>query len=1030
MFIKNNTKIMLVSKKTGNSITILDTTNGIVGNVVAGIPITECVDNSLDTLVVTVKGADKRLYEPFDGVMLTVADEEGETSIDFVVVTDNLQSYQKHLKNYTRTVQLAEQAKILEKTKIFSLNLTNMSDTLLRQFEKALNNAELLVSGESYNDLCRFQLSDDLIALITGKSSEDFWFSNTDLRTVLDTMLMSCNCRATVNKIEYKSGDISKIVIGYRALSTVRTVTPQWTRDSHGEIVNDELDMNCQDYAGKIVAKGLNSQIKNSIKITDVFKTASDITNDTTATAFLPFPIGESGIKYFGIKRTCKIINDDGIGHHFEDLDIDISSRLIPMEKYNVLSKKESQSYLPYSIGSTVLPLGEYVTEYLFSTKPNVEQILKDCANATIPRFSDFLEYTDWYSSSFTCTYYPQIDTAVEITKPNTYDRDVIKMGIMASQTENTLDIGRHGRQLLSLAKRTGNAEWYIDVEASHYRRLLPLMSKIDDGYVVYKREVQIYDNFVKCRYYLSKDYNAIETKAGVNRERHLYDIPLESDECPLLVKQYLVFSKKKRQNSIDRTFNNRVFDNAFCTCLGRVGDKISFLLMRSKSGSEIFPKNTENSSGETPWAGNSNYYVFVRPTLNYGQAKTMNFVASVLDNYSVDYSRDGYVFSAWGDGGNRITYCRYVSKNVATMGECDTFELNYAFKCNFLESPNNYDNYYELVKSFPISDMAKYETATKQPLTLNYHKDRTQRPVFFTTIECVSAKENYDDIVIGTAFCRDNCLVTGKAVNGLRLFVSTSTELHDNVENVNDDYVNCGDVADFFELGSYYTYDPAIIAYRDKLLIREVALNGDFLDPPSPDIPADIAGSVTLNDAEKSITINNGISTWALIYNFSDSEIKKTTHYGIEWDSIECETNYSEAYIFFRHVHKTATGVVAQTIKQFSVHDEIPKRVTAVYGNLLVNQRLYEPTGIMICTSMGTKCKITNLRIGIRHSDTLLRYSDPDSTHPAYNVITNSNIKSWAIANEYNKELYIGANGSVCNIYANFAEFPPNDDS
>jgi hypothetical protein len=162
---------------------------------------------------------------------------------------------------------------------------------------------------------------------------------------------------------------------------------------------------------------------------------------------------------------------------------------------------------------------------------------------------------TDYLDLTFTCVYYPIIDTVASISKPNVYDNDDLLMGTMDFQTEQTLDIARYGKKLAGLIKRTGNAEYYLDVKAKYYSKLLPLMSKIDlpdadseeeRGFVLYKREYAIYDNFINCRYYFSKDFNAVQQNAGVNRTKHIYDIPIESDETPIMVKKYLVLSKNR----------------------------------------------------------------------------------------------------------------------------------------------------------------------------------------------------------------------------------------------------------------------------------------------------------------------------------------------------------------------------------------------------------------------------------------------------------------------------------------------------
>ena len=763
--IKNHTKIILTRKKNGKKVTILDTSdssNRVTGKVVAGLPITECVDDALDSFIFTVKAYDRELFEEFDVVEFSVTNNGKTYTKQMVAASDVSSIYQKHLTppTYQHTVTVVESTKILEKFKIHSLYLSNTQDTLLRQAEKAINNAVTLIKGATYEDKCIFSLSGSLISLLKDKPSEDFPFSNTDLRTVMDGILQSNNCRCAVENISFDStGEISKIVIGYRSLSAVHEVEPIWTKEKHGAIVFEELKNSAQDYAGKLYSKGINTICKNALTVTDTFKSGSSTISTNNVRAMLPFPISEKGFKSFII-------------HTSMGLPVDITQRLIRIEEYELLTENEGDfnkaNCIPYSVGdSSIGFLASKTWGFLWFNFDNIRNTIKQCFKEQHNiQSEEWIEQVgnNFYYYPFTCTYYPQITTYSEVTKPGVYEKDRLRMGIWANQTENNLDMERHGKHLLSLIRRTGNGEQYIDVDADYFTNLLPLMSKIKGtGYVVYKREIAVYDMTCKCRYYLSKDFNAVQTKSGVNRVKHLYDIPLESDECPLSIKQYMIFSKDKPGN-FDTTFNAGFIANALKTAIGQAdgGEKVNYLLFQSLGGDgRLYPQNTENSKGETPHGDQNNR--FMRPCVTYGQGKTLNFIANTLDNYSVDYSRDGYVFSIWGDGGNRMTYNRYVSKEQDSVGECNAFLVEYAYSCDVLDNPTEHQTEYNgFVDGLPVTNKTKYECATTQPFQINYIKDRTQRPVFFTSVECMPSERYFNDIIIGTAFCRDNFLVGG----------------------------------------------------------------------------------------------------------------------------------------------------------------------------------------------------------------------------------------------------------------------------
>ena len=134
----------------------------------------------------------------------------------------------------------------------------------------------------------------------------------------------------------------------------------------------------------------------------------------------------------------------------------------------------------------------------------------------------------------FQSEFIPRIDTLIEVSKPGVYDNDRLKIGILDGQNANSIDIVRHGRTLGSLARRTGNEELMLDFHCDDFSHLMPVMGKFSgltgrnsylNGYVITKREHSVYDNQIKVRYYCTKDYQAINERIGVNREKRLYEI-------------------------------------------------------------------------------------------------------------------------------------------------------------------------------------------------------------------------------------------------------------------------------------------------------------------------------------------------------------------------------------------------------------------------------------------------------------------------------------------------------------------------
>ena len=885
--IKNNTKITITNKKTGKTTILLSTKyddERKTGSVPAGLPLTESVDNSLDTFVFIYKGLPTRkLFSPYDCITFTVDDGIEKKERTMLILSDRAESYSRAHRTFTHTVTCIENVKILEKIKIFNLVLTNESDTLSKQFTKVLKNAEPVWEGGGMNIESKLLLATELNSLLNGKKGRDFYFENTDLRTVLDTMLAPLNCRATVTEIKYADNNISAIYIGYRSMNAVTEIAPEWTFAEQGEIGKEELENDGQDYAGKVVARGYNTLAENPITFTDCFKSNQATISDKTAMAFLPFPVSEKGFASFKINVKSYWTNGvtestSGLKEIYRILGVDISDSLIPSENYELLSDTQKKNYIPYEIGSNSVWFGRTKKGFLMS-----ELLLDDILRKAIVtqyvdsgvfsdtecfEFGNIDSYTNFWKQSFTCTFYPIIDTVSKISKPGVYDEDELMLGIMDSQREKTLDADRHGKRLASLIKRTGNAEYYIDVRAKSYSKLLPLMAKInmtetenagengevyaDTDYVVYKKECAIYDNYVNCRYYLSKDFNAIHQDEGVNREKHLFDIPLESNETPLLMEHYLVFSTEQIEKS--SPLSAKIVYSALNTLVGKnesetnVTGKLNYLLFQSHitnnaiSGIEneqTFPQCTERSDDSKPYFGNTAYY-FMRPNGSYAQDRVMSFVARTLDNYSVDFSRDGYKFSVWGDKGNMISYNRYVSYFQGNLGECDSFMIKYAFK--FTAEDNA-----EKINQFPVVDENDFVSASDDTLTFHYHKDRTQRPLFVLSLECIPSQKDYGKILVGSAFARLNNLIrdNGDGLTGIKLVLSKTKKLDMDIDFLPLDY------NDYIE-ADVGLLQVEMVGDCAKLFVNEAPSIGDII------------GGIFGGGTDDSIF--DGIISWAVI--------------------------------------------------------------------------------------------------------------------------------------------------------------------
>ena len=531
-------------------------------------------------------------------------------------------------------------------------------------------------------------------------------------------------------------------------------------------------------------------------------------------------PLTVSGYRKFGISPGAGQ-SGTATGFTVDGQFVDITKQLVPSEVFNILSETERQNKLPYVLGSTTIGVSALHRGFLLS-KYNIKNVIE---SAELPPATDFIqEYIKRYGGIYDsekkaiivqnqtnhnyndeiflletkivstdiaevlkypvlAEFIPRVDTVVDIKKPGVYEKDRLLLAINDTQSANSLDVARHARYLGGMIRRTGNETRQLDMICENVSQLIPLLARITaqqsetaatnspelKDYVVYQREYSVFDNYVKVRYSLSYDYNAVNEKLGINRERHIFQIPQESNDAPVVVKHFAVFSTPSGSApaASDSWVNTETIVSFLKTITGEstTDDPIRNLLFKTKEA-------TQNQGDEAATLSGA-WNAFVLPLLGYGAGSLISFVAKPLDNFSVGYSRGGYRWSFWGGGGYKMLYSPYTDNagevnakrnDDGTWGSLGFEDVRLGKK--FLGADID-----EAVAKLPVTcysagddgvGTSYYEAATKG-INVLFCKDRTQTPVFYISIESIPAKKDYGKIVIGSAFNENNNLVVGK---------------------------------------------------------------------------------------------------------------------------------------------------------------------------------------------------------------------------------------------------------------------------
>ena len=809
-------KIIHTSKKTGAKTVIFDNTSDNiienVGDLLTGVPITESVDDGMSTAVLHLKSckgdvAVPALFEPYDKVEVQKSANSFMQSELYVVAIDNRQVDNSNLKTYEKTISLVEGTKILDSIFIYNCNLTNKSDTLKKQITKLLNNAEIGVEKSRW---LQCEAATETYSVFNGYKSEDFFFDNITLREALYRIFEVAHFRPHVSAINYVGGDIKYINIEPISQINTKEIT---SLTNAGDFIGDEAEISIDNYFGTIKARGYNSITKNVIKTGEIpFTTTEPQMTSGNILADLSFPIED--IKAFKVGRSPVRVKVncnpalEGVGGNFityvtTSFFWDISEMVIEEELYQLLSDEEKKTHIPYTKGSSTIGMSKSYTALNYFTHTTLGVIInRDLAKRDDSVFYKYLKEntildeddssyylgsdivrefsldTDLTQLGFQAEFIPRFNTVIEISKPGVYDNDRLKVAIADNQSANTIDISRHGRSLAGLARRTGNEEITLNFICNGFSDLLPVMGKFTgltgrdsylNDYVITKREYAIYDDYLKVKYYCTKDYQAINEKIGVDREKRLYNIPLEASDCPLYVKYYVTVDTNGVENNLgfSALFIRRLL-HTLCSNASIVNDdgvevkiydeqRVNYLYLATNEA-----RNAQTIDGKSVTQLTANQY-FALPVLPYASDKCITFAAQPLDNYSVGYSRGKKYIEPWGGGGIKVLYNPYTDKN----GECnDGFTVCLASRQSVA---SNISSYPKVTKGG--------ERLISGDIKIGYKKDRTQRPVFFIAFEFLPSKELYGKIVFGEAAASQNFFVTTEAPE--KRYASSSNEIY-----------------------------------------------------------------------------------------------------------------------------------------------------------------------------------------------------------------------------------------------------------
>ncbi len=740
----------------------------------------ETVDDTLDSATVVFEHSRKEAYAEFTRVAFFYS-ELGHKILCVGEDRSVLAGKMPGNLNYMHTMTLVEQTKILEKIIIPCILLRNKTDTLYQQLQKLLDNALPLYKTPFYNPRT-WTISSDLKDALGVSASkpygtipgEDFYFQNVTLRAALDEMLSVINARVRASFY----GDLDDINISFQSLEVGEAWQGSLT------VVSRENAVNADDFAGGItapIANGVSRMLVNE-PISGI-KCAESALTTRNALIQTRYPIEE-------LNKLLFIPCDPGAhisGESYENFpinagslsfaaELDVTDLCLDKELYNLLPDEGDEGkrkYIYYSRGDTQINLS-FQKNILGSIFDDLDSVLATKVNEWAAENADAINtHFGWeqgtpltialsYGDSKTAldyllykiSYYPYVDTTVQATKPGIYSDSYADLTIIDGQGSGNVNTARYGANLAGKIARTGNGEHYIDCVAESFTDIVPLLSKIEEHWVVYRRTISVNHTatgyFYKIRYYLSKYFNNVVERVAINRETRVYNIPLTGVRSDIIDRNYIYMA------SVAKPLSERLYGTLYS--LGLRAFALSFIGGNAQNVKPVDRLVASTYNGAIDPTREMQVYELA--TANIAAGNILVFKADYMDNFNAGYSIGSTII-----GGKKVLLNPYAN----SAGEFAGIEFMLA---------NGSDIALDDIKYLPLTAWGNYSVGQQvtHPTQRIYYKDAAQQISVVQQFEVIPAADDFETFIIGFAAINNNLLMTTEnRPENLYLYLSNS---------------------------------------------------------------------------------------------------------------------------------------------------------------------------------------------------------------------------------------------------------------
>lgn len=772
-------------------------TNAKAERTINGNSLTGKFDEQLDVGFIEIPYSSlEEEYPRFTKVKIALFQTNNNTKVfEYITSGDSVTVESKKRNNsllYRHNIALMEVTKLLEKTISKEMTFTQPTDTTDINDAGVYSLADVVDIILSTNPSeIESNLNTTRIATLSSTSrtllenilSPEFYFNNSlTLREVLNEVFKYVNgvCRLNLNK---------EITIDF--FNEVKNLI-----DIETNSFSKELDSDIKDYATSIrtdsknIVNGFN---RDGIVITypndksgvlgqkDVSRIQSDL-------QFIPLPekilILKKVIVYGDFSATPPS------GEIYNLKSVDISRNVLEKSTRDTLDiadtttdNRETRTlyqsntlYYTYK-GNKIQGLDE--TTGTTNTIKVLENVLENAirnllwptanktgGTVTLPSSTDGLTYKVEYQVYEDVKYDIEREDIEKINKNTT---------ILSNQGDNVLSFEQQTNNLYGEIQRLGNEDIVYTQITRNLNSIFELGDITNDNFVITERELFLYNDFITCKYGLTKNFNRLSQFIGVNAQYRPYELP--ADNVYISNLNYKEYAEIKATNGGLGIQTN----NSLLTSVG-----IDTFMETFKSGTRkpparnavLFPKPT----------GYPVSLIIEEDEKIHTALSTLSGVGTLLFSYNFNsptiagYQNVSYDFST-----RKLQPVRYTD----FRGQYEKIDIKFATDIENGSTPNVTSDRLDFGRNYPlINDVVDGIVTVPTSSVLidipNFivHHDRSSIDRFMYQLQTVPNKDYNDIVIIGRSLTLQNPLV--KKFNSVSTNVGTYSQYEGICPDVN----------------------------------------------------------------------------------------------------------------------------------------------------------------------------------------------------------------------------------------------------